>query len=63
MKETYLAPNALFYDVHPAMPLAVSGVTSDNGIGYGGVDEEGTKEPGARRGSHDVWDNEEEEDF
>ena len=26
------------------LPLAVSGVTSNNGIGYGGVDEDGSHE-------------------
>ena len=37
-------------------------VTSDNGIGYGGVDEEGDHDPAARR-RRDVWDEEEEENL
>ena len=38
------------------------GVTSNNGITYGGVDEEGTKDPASRR--FDAWGEEElDEDF
>jgi len=35
-------------------------ITSDKGIDYGGVDEEGEKDPASRR--HDVWEDEELED-
>jgi len=37
--------------------LAASGVSSDKGIGYGGVDEGGTMDPSARR-RKDVWTDE-----
>ena len=40
---------------------ASDGVTSGKGIGYGGVDEDGEKDPSARR-RRDVWDDEEEEE-
>ncbi len=36
-------------------------VTSNNGIDYGGVDEDGEKDPAARR-RRNVWDEEEEEE-
>ena len=34
-------------------------ITSDKGIDYGGVDEEGTMDPASRR--YDVWGEEENE--
>lgn len=34
--------------------------TLEGGVGYGGIDEEGTKDPSARRFS--VWDDDEEEE-
>ena len=40
--------------------LSGSGVQSDNGIDYGGVDEDGTKDPAARR-HRSEWDDEEDE--
>ena len=40
--------------------LAASGVSSDKGIGYGGIDGEGTKDPAARR-RHNEWDSGEAE--
>ena len=42
---------------------ASKGVISDKGIGYGGVDEDGEKDPASRRRRRDVWDDGEEEDF
>ncbi len=36
---------------------ASQGVTSGNGIGYGGVDENGSKDPASRR-EFSVWDEE-----
>lgn len=36
-------------------------ITSDKGIDYGGVDEEGTKDPASRK-YHDVWEDETEEE-
>lgn len=37
------------------------GVTSDRGIDYGGVDEEGSLDPSSRR--YESWDDDNEEDF
>ena len=48
-----------------AMICGSKDVTSDKGIGYGGVDEEGTLDPASRR-RRDVWEDEEleeEEEF
>lgn len=39
--------------------LTTSGVGSNNGIGYGGVDEDGEKDPASRR--YGQWDDMEEE--
>lgn len=57
MKKVYMAPVTKMVAVGTEMLLAGSGVQSDNGIGYGGVDADGSKEPSARRRS-DVWDEE-----
>jgi len=35
------------------------GITSDKGIGYGGVDEEGKADPASRRYHRDVWEDDE----
>ena len=34
-------------------PLAASGVSSNNGIGYGGVDEQGQKDPDVKANPFD----------
>ena len=44
MKKTYIIPNVCVQAVTQELPLTGSGVTSNNGIGYGGVDEDGSKE-------------------
>lgn len=41
MKKTYIIPEITVEQAESAMPLATSGVTSNNGIGYGGVDHAG----------------------
>ena len=49
MKKTYIAPNTVVVDIESEMILAVSGVySSDTGIGYGGVDTEGSKDAEAK---------------
>jgi len=65
MKKNYIAPNVEITEIELQQLIAVSGVSSEGkGIGYGGVDEEGTKDPAARRRRRkDVWDDEEEDDF
>ena len=59
-KKTYIVPAIAEEAVLTEQFLADSGVSSDNGIGYGGVDTEGEKDPSSRR---DAWDDPEEEEF
>ncbi|MCR4809312.1 MAG: hypothetical protein K5896_05585 [Prevotella sp.] len=55
MKKKYLQPWTVVIKLkHATMLCASKGVTSDKGIGYGGVDEEGEKDPEARR-RRNVW--------
>ncbi len=54
-KKTYRKPATTILPVFPALLMAGSGVTSAE-IGYGGKDEEGIRDPEARRRS--VWDEE-----
>ena len=65
MKKEYMQPSTEMVMTRPAMMICGSqDITSDQGIDYGGVDEEGTKDPSSRR-RRDVWEdeieNEEEE--
>ena len=62
MKKNYAMPQTEVVAIEcVTMQVTSPGVNSKNGIGYAGVDTEGTVEPGARR-RRDVWgDNEEEE--
>ena len=63
MKKTYIAPNTVVVEIESEMILAASGVHSDKGIGYGGVDTEGSKDAEAKpigscwdsRNSWDSW--------
>ena len=62
MKKNYISPDTFFVTVRSQALMAASGVNgTDAGkdIGYGGVDEDGDKEPSARR--RNIWDDEEEE--
>ena len=62
MKRTYLTPQTSVLALSLHGLLMASGVQNDNkGIGYGGVDEEGGKDPAARR-RHDVWRDDEADD-
>lgn len=64
MKKTYLRPVSIVLGMSLQTMVCTSGVTSNNGIDYGGVDEEGTMTPAARRRHRrDMWDDEEEEKF
>lgn len=61
MKKMYLTPVTEIANAQPTRLLAASGVTgqlNDNlEIGYGGVDEEGEKDPSANFGHFDDdWD-------
>ena len=64
MKKEYVTPQTMLTAVGvPALLTGSGEIRSDKGIGYGGVDEEGEREVDTRRhGSHNVWDDEEEED-
>lgn len=63
MKKNYITPEVLTVTVRTATLLGnCDAINSETlqGVTYGGVDEEGTIDPSARRGS--VWDDEEEEE-
>ena len=58
MKKTYIAPNTVVVEIESEMILAASnGVYSDTGIGYGGVDTDGSMDAEAKSvGSNwDYW--------
>lgn len=63
MKKTYIAPNTVVVNIESEMILAASnGMYSDTGIGYGGVDTEGSKDAEAKPigscwDSKDSWDS------
>ena len=55
-----MQPAIEMVQTRPAMIICGSkDITSDQGIDYGGVDEEGTMDPSSRR-YRDVWDDEDE---
>ena len=59
MKKTYLKPSTEVVRIGTNTMICTSpGVKSNNGIDYGGIDEEGVKDPASRRHSYDVWDDE-----
>lgn len=60
MHQKYNKPEIEIIDTDTILLQNNSGVTSDVGIDYGGVDEEGNKDPSGRR-NRDVWDDEEDE--
>lgn len=62
MKKTYIQPQ-IEVAIMRAMNIICGSdsITSTKDINYGGVDEEGTKDPSSRRGGY--WDDEEEEDY
>lgn len=45
MKKTYLVPVCNMVRMEEEEMVATSGMTSDNGIGYGGVDVDGNWDP------------------
>ncbi len=63
MKKTYMQPSIKAVEIKMTMMVCGSqDIKSDKGIGYGGVDEEGTLEPSARR-HYDDWDDEDDSDY
>lgn len=65
MKKNYITPKTESFKIKTGIILGVSGggdsSAPGNDIGYGGVDEEGTKDPASRK-SWNSWDEEEDED-
>ena len=57
IKHTYIIPSVKRLSLEGTALMDESGVTGDNGIGYGGVDEQGELDPDANSG---VWDTAEE---
>ena len=61
MKKYYVQPSMATLQLKSAELVCTSqAVTSDLGIDYGGVDEEGTKTVDSRLHRRTVWDDEEE---
>lgn len=48
MKRTYIAPATEVLEYVTERMIAISDVTSDNGLEYGGIDEDGNKEAETR---------------
>ncbi|MBR6189977.1 MAG: hypothetical protein IKQ59_13665 [Prevotella sp.] len=60
MKKTYLQPSVMVHYIGPKTIICGSqDITSDQGITYGGVDDDGTKDPASRR-HRDMWEDEKE---
>ena len=59
VKKKYITPQMEITEMATAYMLASSynSITGPEGTGYGGVDEDGTKDPASRL--FDVWDDEE----
>lgn len=58
MKKTYIIPNTFVCQVYAEHIIAGSqDITSNNDITYGGVDEEGNKDPNAKQNHYNVWDD------
>lgn len=53
MKKTYIIPRMIAVQLHGEALIAQSGVTSSNGIGYGGVDDQGQKDPDVKANPFD----------
>lgn len=66
MKKIYFQPTTVVVQTKLAMMICGSqDITSDEGITYGGVDEEGELEAESRRRKQNVWEDEldEEEEY
>ena len=63
MKKTYIIPLVALHEYEVEKPVAASGVTThqdDIDIDYGGVDQNGEKDPESRRQNPAVWEDEED---
>ena len=54
-RKEYIVPQIKCCNYKSVDLLSASGVTGDNGLGYGGVDESGQKDPDAKE--MQVWDS------
>lgn len=61
MKKEYFAPQTLVVRTETEQLLSGSGIQSNYDIDYGGIDEDGTKEPAARR-QNVAWDDDEDDE-
>ena len=55
MKKRYIQPCMKDEHVQAAEILAGSGVTGNEGIGYGGTDNNGTLDPEAKESAWAIW--------
>lgn len=66
MKKNYIIPKTVCFNIETEDLLGVSGggdsSAPGNDIRYGGVDEDGTKDPASRRYRNE-WEEEEEEEY
>ncbi len=61
MKKTYIMPSMKMVESEAETLLVNStAISSDSGIGYGGIDEDGEKEADARH-LRSAWDDDDEE--
>ena len=58
MKKTYIIPAVIMKQCDGIMLLSGSRVSSNNGIKYGGTDNNGSLDPNANS-NNDFWDDEE----
>ena len=58
MKKRYISPDCIILNLQVAKIISTSGgVSSNNGIGYGGVDEDGDLDPAVKLHTNS-WDEE-----
>lgn len=61
MKKQYIKPSMIEVTVG-SMQMLSGSVKGSNGIGYGGVDHNGTVDPASRSHKYNNWDEDDEED-
>lgn len=64
MKKNYIQPSVLTAEVELSTMICRSkGVRSNQDIDYGGIDEDGGKDPASRQKAQNIWEDEEEDDY
>lgn len=58
MKKEYIVPSIKVSVYQASELMSARGVIGDNGIGYGGIDDDGELDPSAK--DYSVWDDTEE---